>query len=223
MKTIFLENSFTDIHLLSNTSHQIIDVFSSCSWNKKIHLESDCDVVYVPFFQDFTWDIEVHLLGKASHLSFFGIFLSLDKAPISSRISVHLSSSFASADVHLFCIALDKADISLDGKITIDAHVSWVEWYLHEHHIVLGKDIHITTLPILDVRSQDVKASHGAKIDMLDEEKLFYMMSKWLSHLSSQRLLVEWLIRMVFSHCSAFDDKQKELLLHNILTTCFTS
>ncbi|MBP7848546.1 SufD family Fe-S cluster assembly protein [Patescibacteria group bacterium] len=47
-----------------------------------------------------------------------------------------------------------------------------------EETILLGEDIQIRTLPMLDVQSSDVKASHGATIQRLDEEKLFYLTSK---------------------------------------------
>jgi len=43
---------------------------------------------------------------------------------------------------------------------------------------LLGKNIQIKTLPMLDIQSNDVKASHGATIQRLDEEKLFYLTSK---------------------------------------------
>ncbi|NOZ45140.1 MAG: SufD family Fe-S cluster assembly protein [bacterium] len=33
-----------------------------------------------------------------------------------------------------------------------------------EENIILGPHIHIKTLPILDIHSNDVQASHGAKI-----------------------------------------------------------
>ena len=44
---------------------------------------------------------------------------------------------------------------------------------------------------MLDVRSSDVNASHGAKIDRLDENKLFYMMAKGLDQKQSQQLIVQ--------------------------------
>lgn len=49
---------------------------------------------------------------------------------------------------------------------------------LLEQTIVLGKDVVVKTLPQLTVASHDVRASHGAKIDLLDPQKLFYMMTR---------------------------------------------
>ena len=52
------------------------------------------------------------------------------------------------------------------------------EGYLAEENMLLGHKIQVKTLPMLDVRSSDVKASHGATIDRLDEQKLFYLTAK---------------------------------------------
>jgi Fe-S cluster assembly scaffold protein SufB len=49
---------------------------------------------------------------------------------------------------------------------------------LLEQNIILGKNIKLTTLPKLNVASHNVTAAHGANIDMLDQQKLFYMMSR---------------------------------------------
>jgi len=54
----------------------------------------------------------------------------------------------------------------------------------------LGKNISLRTLPKLTVSSHNVTAAHGANIDTLDQQKLFYMMSRGLTKQQSQTLLV---------------------------------
>jgi len=50
--------------------------------------------------------------------------------------------------------------------------------HLLEENVVLGKDISVKSLPALSVASHDVHASHGAKIEKINQEKLFYMQSR---------------------------------------------
>jgi len=61
---------------------------------------------------------------------------------------------------------------------------------LLEQNIVLGKNISLKTLPKLNIASYNVTATHGANIDTLDHQKLFYMMSRGLTQQQSQGLLV---------------------------------
>ncbi len=69
-------------------------------------------------------------------------------------------------------------------------HLDQVHGRLLEQNLVLGKNISLTTLPKLDVASYNVTAAHGATIDTLDQQKLFYMMSRGLTQQQSQKLLV---------------------------------
>jgi Fe-S cluster assembly protein SufD len=62
---------------------------------------------------------------------------------------------------------------------------------LLEENVILGERVHLKTLPVLEVKSDDVKASHGAKIDKLDPQKLFYMTSKGLDKTLSKKLILE--------------------------------
>ncbi|MEI6672864.1 MAG: SufD family Fe-S cluster assembly protein [bacterium] len=70
-------------------------------------------------------------------------------------------------------------------------HLDHVHAHLREQNIVLGKNISLTTIPKLNVASYNVTASHGANIDILDQQKLFYMMSRGLTKEQSQTLLVD--------------------------------
>lgn len=85
----------------------------------------------------------------------------------------------------------DNADCQIDGGVNIAKDTKGTSGHLLEENIVLGKKVKIKTLPMLDVRSSDVSASHGAKIDRLDETKLFYMMAKGLDQKQAQKLIVQ--------------------------------
>jgi Fe-S cluster assembly protein SufD len=64
-------------------------------------------------------------------------------------------------------------------------------------------------LPKLSVASHDVRASHGANIDTLDQQKLFYMMSRGLTQQQSQTLLVDGYIEYVLGHFTEVSDTEK--------------
>lgn len=97
-------------------------------------------------------------------------------------------------------------------------HLDQVHARLLEHNIVLGKDISLSTLPKLDVASYNVTAAHGATIDMLDQQKLFYMMSRGLTQQQSQTLLVHGHIDYTLSYFEGVTeierDKIRTILSH---------
>ncbi len=101
----------------------------------------------------------------------------------------------------------------MDGSIAIGDRLDGVHGRLLQQHIVLGDAIHIKTVPQLLVASHNVSAAHGAKIDGLDPQKLFYMMSRGLSKTQSQSLLVNGYVEYVLSHFDGLTDIEKSMIM----------
>lgn len=70
---------------------------------------------------------------------------------------------------------------------------------------------------MLDVRSSDVSASHGAKIDRLDENKLFYMMSKGIDQKQAQKLIVSGYIQRACDEINDMKEEQKIQVVSDVL------
>ena len=64
---------------------------------------------------------------------------------------------------------------------------------------------------MLDVRSSDVSASHGARIEKLDEKKLFYMRSKWLSKQQAEELMIAGFVEQMFAPCKDAPDQLEDV------------
>ncbi|MEI7557870.1 MAG: SufD family Fe-S cluster assembly protein [bacterium] len=111
--------------------------------------------------------------------------------PVTGSLKISLNHPHTSANVEMISFLYDGAKISVDGSIAISKYLHHVHGRLLERSIILGKNTSITTLPKLTVASYDVTAAHGASIDTLDQQKLFYMMSRGLSQQQSQTLLVD--------------------------------
>ena len=127
------------------------------------------------------------------------------------NIQAILNSSHAKINLHIIALVLD-GELILDGGIFIPPGVAKVEWHLLEENIILGENIKITSLPRLDVRSNDVAASHWAKIEKLDELKMFYLRSKGLSKKQAQLLLIDWYIHKFFEGLDDTQQLEQELM-----------
>jgi Fe-S cluster assembly protein SufD len=55
---------------------------------------------------------------------------------------------------------------------------------------VLSGGARADSLPKLEIEADDVKCSHGATVGELDEETIFYLMSRGLSRNQAERLVV---------------------------------
>ncbi len=70
---------------------------------------------------------------------------------------------------------------------------------------------------MLDIQSNDVKASHWAKIHQFDPSKIFYMTSKGLSKKQAEKLLLEGIITNAFENFSPENNETLSNLKDKIL------
>lgn len=209
-------NIFVPVSVVKDKPLQLIDVFD-VSGKKTIVLDSHSSLLYLIVGSDI--DIDVQIITKWPHCSctIFGLFTSDAKHPVTWSLKVSLHHSHTSANVDLISFLQDGAKVAIDGSIDTAQHLDQVHGRLLEQNIVLGKNISLKTLPKLTVASHNVTAAHGANIDSLDQQKLFYMMSRGLTKKQSQTLLVNWYIDYVLGHFTDISDKEKHSVYKKLI------
>lgn len=212
---ILQTNIFQPVSIAKGESLELIDIFS-IRGKKTIELSPHSSLVYLVVGTDI--DIDINILTQWPHCSckIFWLFVSDTKRPVTGSLKVSLNHSQTSADVEMISFLYDGAKVTIDGSIEIWIRLDQVHGRLLEQNIVLGKNISIKTLPKLNVASYNVTAAHGANIDTLDQQKLFYMMSRGLTQQQSQTLLVNWYIDYVLAHFEQISETEKNSV-HTIL------
>jgi Fe-S cluster assembly protein SufD len=80
---------------------------------------------------------------------------------------------------------------SYEGLIHIVPGATEVDTYLQTHQMLLSPKARGDAIPSLIVEVDNVKASHGGTVGELDEEQIFYMMSRGVPRAEAVRVLVE--------------------------------
>jgi len=201
----YLTNSFVDLSL-KNDMH-IIDVFSDVSWNKKIIVHDNSHLTYLIVVKNASLDFQIEVVGQHSFCQIFVVCIS-DGNLVDMKIHTKVSNSSVKVEKYVLSLLWEHGKISVDANIDIVKWVKNVVGHLLEENIVFGQNISLKSLPALSVSSYDVQASHAAKIEKINQDKSFYMQSKWLSQTESQRLIVDGYVHSVLSCFSPFDEKE---------------
>lgn len=215
---MLIKNIFSPISFWSGEQHQVLDVSFDCSGKKNIQLNDNANVCYVALLNNANVDFQIDLSWIGSRLEFFGIFVG----DVKSQVVTTLLANTAFASVHLFCIVKEGSTMQVDGNIIIGKTIEHVEGHLKEEQFLLGTPKHLLVRPLLDVHSHRVKASHWAKIHTLDQQKLFYMMSKGLSLEESQKIVVQAWLQSIFDHISDVDVDEQQKIFKKTLDSIFT-
>ncbi len=101
---------------------------------------------------------------------------------------------------------------SFTGKILVRQQAQKTQAYQLNNNLLLTEGTIVNSKPGLEILADDVKASHGATVSQLDEDQLFYLKTRGLSHAVATQMLVLGFCKDVVDKIGC-DDLQKEILL----------
>lgn len=209
MKTAYQTNDFSSLNIKEES--EFIDFFS-LEWKKHIIISSESDFNYLIVSESPNISIEITIKWSNIKSKIFWIFYSgesIEDKIKNTKILVNIQNSDIEVEVYLLSIIRENQKISVDGSINISKWVKKVSGTLLEENLVFWNNVSIKTKPILNIYSSDVQASHWAKIEKIDTEKMFYLSSKWISWPDAENLILEWHIGEILSH---FKTTDKEIL-----------
>jgi Fe-S cluster assembly protein SufD len=85
--------------------------------------------------------------------------------------------------------AIDRGQARFIGNIRIHPSAHGVDATLRDDALLLSKDAHIDSIPALEIGANDVKAFHGATIGAIDDDELFYAMSRGIERHDAERMI----------------------------------
>ena len=90
-------------------------------------------------------------------------------------------------DILIKGVLRDRASSAYFGSIVIEKRAQKSDSYLADH-ILLIDDARANSIPSLKIEANDVRATHGATVSQMDEEQLFYLMSRGIDRKKAEFL-----------------------------------
>jgi Fe-S cluster assembly protein SufB/Fe-S cluster assembly protein SufD len=88
-------------------------------------------------------------------------------------------------------ILRNKSKSLFKGMIRIKENAAKSNSFLSGRSILLDKDAKSDAIPGLEIFTNDVKATHSASVAQIDEEQIFYLKTRCLTHEEAERTIVE--------------------------------
>ena len=207
----------TDQALTIASDDVIIDQFSNFSGSKKIVLAKNTKTHYLIIWNTSQLDLQFTTAGEGAELHLYGLFFAEEKKATKVKVDFQIQHSHTQAQLHLISFIQDERKVETDGAITILPNIQKIQSHLLEENIILGNKIAIKAKPILNISSNDVQASHGAKIEKIDAEKLLYMTSRGLTPEQAQTLVVNWYLTHIADQLISWNGGQEEKKIRTML------
>ena len=100
------------------------------------------------------------------------------------------------------------------GKIFVNSKAQKTDGYQLSKAILLDETSEFNAKPELEIYADDVKCSHGSASGSLDENSIFYLMSRGLSYQQSKELLINGFILDVIEKIT---DSEIKNLIKNMI------
>jgi Fe-S cluster assembly protein SufD len=135
-------------------------------------------------------DLNARLLGPGSDSNMLGLYFGDGDQHFDHNTSQDHVAPAARSDL-LYKGALDGTSRAVfRGVIRVAKGAQQTDAYQTNRNLILSDHARADSLPNLEINADDVKCSHGATVGQLDEDTLFYLMSRGLSRGQAERLVV---------------------------------
>ena len=187
-----------------------IDCFKEIETERSIFCKSWWTYQYAVFLKNTHLTMNVSLDQENTDLTFF-VFSPLQSDFNSLSLIADIQAS--NIELHIVFISLqgNDANLKMNGDIVVNSHVSDVKASLLEEIFLLGSDTHSFVSPSLHIASHNVKTSHGAKIQRIPDEQMFYFESRGISELNAKKMLVTSYSEYILQRFSLSEQEKKQI------------
>lgn len=87
-------------------------------------------------------------------------------------------------------IARDHGKGVFNGLIKVAKHALKTDGQMTNNNLLLDRLAEVDSKPQLEIYADDVKCSHGATVGRIDQEQMFYLRSRGISHEDTQKMII---------------------------------
>ncbi|MFA0964613.1 Fe-S cluster assembly protein SufD [Roseivirga sp. BDSF3-8] len=119
-----------------------------------------------------------------------GLYLPTGKQHVDNHTVVDHKKPHSFSNELYKGVMADRSNAVFNGKIFVRQDAQKTNAFQSNKNLLLSNDATINTKPQLEIWADDVKCSHGATTGQLDEEQVFYLMSRGLGAEQARAMLL---------------------------------
>jgi len=132
----------------------------------------------------------VNLLGPQASSRVFGFVFGHDQQHVDFHSLQDHQAPHTFSDLLYKAALKDDSRMVYTGLIRIAKPAKQTDAYQANHNLLLSQRARAETIPMLEILADDVRCKHGATIGPVDEEQLFYLMTRGIPRALAERILV---------------------------------
>ena len=136
-------------------------------------------------------NINVDINGN-NCLNDFGVLILGDRKS-HTDFHVNMNHNKSNSVSNFLCRSMlrDRAKGYFNGKIFVKEYASLTDASLNNNNLLLSNDSSMQSNPQLEINNEDVKCAHGSTTGNLDQDSLFYLLSRSITQSQAEQILIK--------------------------------
>ena len=134
--------------------------------------------------------VESVLKGEGSFSEMLGLYFADRDQHFAQRTLQSHNAPHSTSDLLYKGALKEKSRSEYSGLIKVLKGAQGTDAYQANRNIVLSEDAIARSIPQLEIEANEVRCTHGATVSPVEEEHLFYLMSRGIDRVTAQKLVV---------------------------------
>jgi Fe-S cluster assembly protein SufD len=135
-------------------------------------------------------DLAAALEGPGSRSDMLGLYFARGDQHFDHNTRQDHAVPHATSDLLYKGALTGHARVVFRGLIRVYPNAQRTDAYQTNRNLILSRQAEAVSLPNLEIEADDVRCSHAATVGQLDEEEMFYIMTRGISREDAERLVV---------------------------------
>ncbi len=140
----------------------------------------------------------VSLVGQDAEAQVNGALFTQGAQHLCYNTHQHHEAPFCRSDLLYKNALQDRSRTVWRGMIKVDRPAQRTDAYQRNDNLMLSADARADSIPGLEIEADDVRCTHGSTSGRVDEQQLFYAMSRGFTRKEAVRMIVAGFFQQVF-------------------------
>jgi Fe-S cluster assembly protein SufD len=140
----------------------------------------------------------VAMTGPDAEVQVNGVMFTEGRQHLSYNTHQHHLAPYCKSDLLYKAALQDRSRTVWRGMIKVDRDAQRTDAYQRNDNLMLSRDARADSIPGLEIEADDVRCTHGSTSGRVDEQQLFYAMTRGFTRREAVRMIVAGFFQQVF-------------------------
>jgi len=141
--------------------------------------------------------LDIILAGEGAEIEVIGLLMANGERQTAFEVFITHAAPRTKSKVNVRAVLRNKSTFAFRGNVRIEKGAKGADAYLRSDALLFDEAKMGDDTPALEILERDVKAGHAATVGKVDEQMLFYLMSRGLGKRQAEKLLIEGFVNPI--------------------------